>query len=258
MANDDAPIIIKKINKGHGGHHGGAWKVAYADFVTAMMALFIVLWILSSSSESTKEGIAAYFNDPIGFSTKSKNIIDQPGAQVMPGDRIDFEKEYREIEKEKMKEMGDEILDDVSSATDLSSLADQISIEFIEEGMRIELVESANNAFFNSGSSELNNKSQTIIKKIGSELSHMNNPIIVEGHTDARPFLAHNENYTNYELSCDRANSARRSLIKGGLAPHMIAEVRGYADKRLRDIKDPYSVLNRRVSIIIKYSDINE
>lgn len=256
MANgEETPIIVKKVHKGH-GHHGGAWKVAYADFVTAMMALFIVLWILSSSSESTKEAISAYFKDPIGFSDKSSSLINSPGSGII-NNEVDFEAQYHEMEKEKLKEMGEEILDEISSSTDFSEMADQISIEFIEEGMRIELIESSRNVFFEVGSSSLNNKSEKILEKIGTELSNLKNKVIVEGHTDARPFSSGGENYTNYELSCDRANAARRALITGGLSSERISEVRGYADKMLRDKEDPYSVVNRRISIIIKYSKPN-
>jgi len=126
---ENAPIIIKKINKGHGGHHGGAWKVAYADFVTAMMALFIVLWVLGQNDE-VKEGIAGYFKDPIGFSNNSTQIIDGPGS-VTQEVTIDVEKKLQEMERERLAEMGESIINDISSNKEFEHLADQIEVEFV-------------------------------------------------------------------------------------------------------------------------------
>jgi chemotaxis protein MotB len=251
-SNEGAPIIIKK-KKGHEGHHGGAWKVAYADFVTAMMALFIVLWVLSSSEE-IRQGVAGYFNDPIGFSEKASSIIDGPGDgsdQVS----IDIERSLKEIERKRMAEMGDAIIDEISNDDNFVHLADQIEIEFVDEGMRIEMVESANDVFFQIGSAHLNGEANKILRNIGGQLNSLDNYIVVEGHTDARPFISGSEEYTNYELSTDRSNAARRALIEGGLDESRIFEIRGYADKMLRDSKNPYSVVNRRISIIVKFKD---
>jgi chemotaxis protein MotB len=250
--NDSAPIIIKKVNKGHGGHHGGAWKVAYADFVTAMMALFIVLWVLSQSEEVI-QGVAGYFKDPIGFSNNSTQIIDGPGSGTQEV-TIDVERKLEEMERERLAEMGEEIVNEISSNQEFVHLADQIEIEFVDEGMRIEMVESADDIFFQIGSSNMQPESKKILRDIGSQLASIGNMIVVEGHTDARPFVSAGRDYSNYELSADRANAARRELIAGGLESDRIYEIRGYADKMLRDEQDPFNVVNRRISIIIKYT----
>jgi chemotaxis protein MotB len=250
--NDSAPIIIKKVNKGHGGHHGGAWKVAYADFVTAMMALFIVLWVLSQNDEVI-QGVAGYFQDPIGFSNNSTQIIDGPGSGTQEV-TIDVERKLREMERERLAEMGQEIVNEISSNEEFVHLANQIEIEFVDEGMRIEMVESAEHVFFQIGSSNMQPESKKILRDIGSQLAKINNLIVVEGHTDARPFVSAGEDYSNYELSADRANAARRELIAGGLHSDRVYEIRGYADKMLRDEQDPFNVVNRRISIIVKFT----
>ena len=251
--NDSAPIIIKKVNKGHGGHHGGAWKVAYADFVTAMMALFIVLWVLSQNEE-VRQGVAGYFKDPIGFSNNSTQIIDGPGSGTQEV-TIDVERKLQEMERERLAEMGEKIVDEISSNESFVHLADQIEIEFIDEGMRIEMLESADDVFFQIGSSKMRNESQVILRDIGAQLSKIDNFIVVEGHTDSRPFVSAGKDYSNYELSADRANAARRELIAGGLNSERVYEIRGSADKMLRDNNDPFNVVNRRISIIIKYTE---
>jgi chemotaxis protein MotB len=251
--NDSSPVIIKKVKKGHGGHHGGAWKVAYADFVTAMMALFIVLWVLSQNDEVI-QGVAGYFKDPIGFSNNSTQIINGPGAGTQEV-TIDVERKLKEMERERLTEMGETILEEISSNESFVHLADQIEIEFIDEGMRIEMVESAENIFFQIGSAAMHPDAQIILRNIGTQLSKIKNQIVVEGHTDSRPFVYADKNYTNFELSADRANAARRELIEGGLSTNRIFEIRGYADKMLRDKTDSYNVVNRRISIIIKYTE---
>jgi len=267
MAEDSgsSPIIIKKIKKGGGGHHGGAWKVAYADFVTAMMALFIVLWILGQSKD-VKDAVAGYFKDPVGFSSKKgKNILDgKQGGIVDMGQGANKpgtaeEEALKEKEKKALDAIGEKIVQEMASTPELSDLMDQISVQLVDEGLRIELMESVNDVFFEVGTSQLKPKMVKILKKIGAKLSTMPNRIVVEGHTDARPYGFGNQlGYTNYELSADRANSARRALAAGGLQESHFDQVRGYADKRLKDPKDPFSVVNRRISIIVKYSGKNE
>lgn len=249
--NSDRPIIIKK-NKKHGGHHGGAWKVAYADFVTAMMALFIVLWVLSQD-DSIKQSIAKYFKNPVGFS-EGGNILKGGGNEIInlssPGDE-----NKKKREREELKKMGEKILSELSKNPDFHNLLDQIKIEIVEEGLRIEIIDASDDIFFEIGTSRLKEQAKKLLEKIGLHLSKLNNKIVIEGHTDARPYNGTSSEYTNFELSSDRANSARRAVNLSGVNETRIDEVRGYADKRLRDDEDPYSFLNRRISIIVKFTD---
>lgn len=248
----DRPIIVKKIVDGGHGAHGGAWKVAYADFVTAMMALFIVLWILGQD-DAVKENIAGYFNDPTGFGVgNGPSAIEGPGKKTPPAEMTPFEK--KEVEKERLQEMGEELIDKLKNQ-DFQDLVDQIDIEVTDEGLRIEIMESNNDAFFEVGTSELKESAKKIISVIAKQITEVKNKIVVEGHTDARPFSNGLAGYSNYELSADRANSARRALIASGILPDQIEEIRGYADNKLRNTKDPYDVVNRRISIILKYTN---
>ncbi|MBN1302512.1 MAG: OmpA family protein [Melioribacteraceae bacterium] len=243
--------IIKKVKKGHHGHHGGAWKVAYADFVTAMMALFIVLWVLGQS-EDIKKAVSNYFKDPTGYSPYGKNVISgSPGSPVPMKNMDGIPKGSKE--KEKFEKMKKNIQKELARNKDYVSISGNIEFEIVTEGLRIELVESSDNVFFGIGSSELNSTASRLLHDIGNQLSTLPNKIVVEGHTDSRPFLSGGESYTNFELSADRANSARRALLSGGVKVENIDEIRGYADKRLRDPENPYSLVNRRISIIIKY-----
>jgi chemotaxis protein MotB len=267
MAEDSgsSPIIIKKIKKGGEGHHGGAWKVAYADFVTAMMALFIVLWILGQSQD-VKDAVAGYFNDPVGFSSKGKDVLNgKKGAIIDVGKGMNNsqqemdEKAFREKEKGELDKMGEKIAQEITDTPELADLKDQIDIQLVDEGLRIEITESVDDVFFEVGTSQLKPKAVEILKKIGCKLAGMPNKVIVEGHTDARPYGVGNQvGYTNYELSADRANSARRALAMGGLTDTHFDQVRGYADKRLKDPEHPFDVVNRRISIIVKYTGKHE
>lgn len=250
MSNNNQPIIIKKKKGGEHGHHGGAWKVAYADFVTAMMALFIVLWVLGQD-ESTKESVAHYFRDPVGFSDKGKTILVgyATGIQTKDPEKMAIE------EKQKMQAMGEKILSEMESNSEFMDLKDKVKIEFIDEGMRIEIIESADNVFFEVGTSQLKPEAVRLLVNIGNQLATLPNKIIIEGHTDSRPYSNSGRGYTNFELSSDRANSARNALTMSNLNPGQIDEVRGYADRRLRDKDDPFSLVNRRISIIVKYGN---
>lgn len=253
---EENPIIVKKINK-HSGHHGGAWKVAYADFVTAMMALFIVLWILGQD-EKVIQNVAGYFKDPIGFNNKLKSlsVIDNKGGPSQDINHIDLMNRIKEREKEieRLNSMKDSIINDLSKKSEFSNLLNQIKIEIVKEGLRIEMRESNEAAFFEIGTSELKPDAKKLLLKIARDLKSIPNKIIIEGHTDSRPYSNDGRGYTNFELSTDRANSARRTLVEGGLDSNRIDEVRGYADTRLLDKKDPYNLVNRRISIIIKFA----
>lgn len=234
------PIIIIKKKGGHGGHHGGAWKVAYADFVTAMMALFIVLWLLSSSSKQTQQAISGYFKDPSGTATKTGTTLAGTGENI-------------QLSKQDMSRLKEKLQKTIQKINDLDKLKKNIEMTVTAEGLRIELIESEKGTFFDSGSATLNNSGKELLSLLAGELAKVPNHISVEGHTDAKPF-AGKSSYSNWELSSDRANAARRLMQQSdGLRPDQVTQVRGFADQRLRNAKDPLDAANRRVSIIVQY-----
>ena len=234
------PIIVIKKKVAHGGHHGGAWKVAYADFVTAMMALFIVLWLLNTS-KPVREAIAGYFNDPSGTAGKLGTTMEGKGETVV-APKQDMAKLKQELEKA------------ISQMPDFDKLKDQIEIKVTPEGLRIELLESATGTFFNLGSSEPNGNGKELLLLLAKELGKLPNKISLEGHTDSKPFSGH-RNYSNWELSTDRANSARRLMQAEGLGPQQVEQVRGFADQLLRKPQEPFDPSNRRISMIVAYLD---
>jgi chemotaxis protein MotB len=229
-------IIVKKII--HGGHHGGAWKVAYADFVTAMMALFIVLWLLSSSAD-VKKAVGGYFRDPTG---KSKdNGSGQSGSSANIG-----------IGKDDMGKLKEKLEAAIRQAPDVGKLKDQVLMSVTGEGLRIELLESKTNSFFENGNAQPTATGEEILQLLAVQLGKLPNRLSVEGHTDANPYVSAT-GYSNWELSSDRANTARKLIQQSGVRTDQVADVRGYADQRLRKPEDPTSASNRRVSIVVKY-----
>lgn len=252
--NNENPIIISKGKKCKHAHHGGAWKVAYSDFVTAMMALFIVLWILAQNDE-VKNNIAGYFNDPSGFgSGNGPSVFKGPGRNSSPAPSLLTEFQKKKIEQEHLKEMGNELMDELDKSG-FGDLKDQMDIEVVDEGLRVELMETKKKGFFEVGTAKIKPKTKKVLEVIGKKLSKVKNQIVIEGHTDSRPYPGNGMGYTNYELSSDRANTARRILMAAGVKASQIDEIRGYADKRLRDPKHPFDASNRRISIIVKYNE---
>jgi chemotaxis protein MotB len=233
-----APIIIIRKKAGHAAHHGGAWKVAYADFVTAMMALFIVLWLLSTSDQ-VKKAVGGYFNDPSG---KGKQVGTTMAGY---GETLSLTKEDMEKLKEKLEQAMREL-------PKFKELKDQVQITVTGEGLRVELLESAKGTFFESGSAHPSAIGKEILVGLAKEMGKMPNNIVVEGHTDSKPF-SNGGAYTNWELSADRANSARRFMEDNGLRVDQIKQVRGFADQQLRKIDDPANASNRRISVIVQY-----
>jgi chemotaxis protein MotB len=231
------PIIIKK-KKAHGEHHGGAWKVAYADFVTAMMALFIVLWLMGAS-EPVKKAVAGYFRDPSG------KAADNGSGQGGVGENI-------AIRKDDMGKLKETLESAMKQSPELEKLKNQVNMTVTGEGLRIELLESEVGTFFETGSTSPSASGRDMLRMISAELGKLPNRLLMEGHTDARPFTSPN-GYSNWELSSDRANSARKVMQDSGLHTDQVAEVRGYADQRLRKPDDPNNASNRRVSIVVKY-----
>lgn len=266
MADEEQqPIIIVKKSGGHAGHHGGAWKVAYADFVTALMAFFLVMWLVTQD-DSVKENVAGYFNDPSGWGKgKSgssilsgresvlkggQSILKSPGMK--PPDRIVSEARAREV----LKQAGERVLNALSELPNFDEVVEHIEIEMTEEGLRIELIEatsadSDSSFFFTSGSASISNTGETIISSIASELGKINNKIVIEGHTDSHQFI-YKTTYSNWELSTDRANSARKLMVISGVKNHQVAEIRGYAANRPKIKDNPADARNRRVSILVQ------
>ena len=244
MPDKDAkrPIIVIKKKGGHGGHHGGAWKVAYADFVTAMMSLFIVLWLMSTSDQ-VKKAIAGYFNDPKGSSSQMGSAaINSAASETVAIDHANVDKLKDEIQKAILKQ------------TNLNSLSKNIEMTVTGEGLRIDLIEDSGGTFFQSGSPKLSESGVQLLSLLAVQLKALPNQVLIEGHTDAQPFSSDN-GYTNWELSADRANAARRLLETGGIRAGQISQVRGYADQNLRDPSNPLDPSNRRVSLIVQWID---
>jgi chemotaxis protein MotB len=232
------PIIIIKKKIAHGGHHGGAWKVAYADFVTAMMALFIVLWLLNTS-KPVKEAIAGYFKDPSGTGDKKGTTQTGTGEEVIAS-------------KDNMPKLKEELQKAISQMNDFDKFKSQIEMTVTSEGLRIELLESASGTFFESGSPKPNDDGKELLLTLAQQLGSLPNKLSVEGHTDSKPYAGSGD-YGNWELSADRANAARRLMQQSGLAQNQVAEVRGYGDQKLRKPDEPLDPSNRRISLIVQY-----
>ena len=232
------PIIVIKKKGSHSGHHGGAWKVAYADFVTAMMSLFIVLWLMGSS-DKVKRAVAGYFNDPKGTGSQLGTTMTGTGETVSQVSTKDLEKLKEKLEKE------------IKARKELEKLSKQIEITITPEGLRIELIEGKDGTFYQSGSAKLSASGQELLSLLASELKTLPNSLLIEGHTDATPY-SNDNSYSNWDLSADRANSARRLLQQDGVRTNQVTQVRGYADQMLRVKDNPTDPSNRRISILVK------
>ncbi len=239
MAKPLPPIIIKK-KAGHGGHHGGAWKVAYADFVTAMMALFIVLWLLNSSKQ-VQEAVGGYFKDPTG--TAKQVGSDMRGAE-----------ENFALSKDNMEELKEQLQRAVREVPNFDKLKNHIDMTVTNEGLRIELTESATGTFFDAGSTKISADGVELLATLAQELGKLPNKLALEGHTDSKPY-AEGSSYGNWELSSDRANAARRLMIQHGIREDQVTQVRGFADQKLRNKDDPMDPANRRISLIVQYTE---
>lgn len=240
MAAKNAPIIVIKKKSGHGGHHGGAWKVAYADFVTAMMALFIVLWLMSQN-DPVKKAVAGYFNDPRGTAKLLGTTMSGTGTAVAMSD----------ADKQRLEEMKEKLEKEIQSKKELQKLGKQIEITITPEGLRIEFVEGKNGTFYQSGSAQLSDAGKELVVLLATELKSLPNDLLIEGHTDATQYST-NADYSNWELSADRANAARRLMQQNGVRSNQVTQVRGYADQFLRVPKDPSDPSNRRITILVR------
>ena len=233
------PIIVIKKKGHHGGHHGGAWKVAYADFVTAMMALFMVMWLMNASPE-VKKAVGGYFKDPKGTGKKTGTNVAGMGESLM-------------VRKVDMKELKDKLEHAIKRQPDFQKLKDNIEITITGEGLRIELLETEKGMFFTTGAPVPTPLGKDLLAELARQLAKLQNPLMIEGHTDAAPYGS--LEYTNWELSADRANAARRIMQATGLEQKRISQVRGFADQRLRKVSEPKDASNRRVSIVVRYAD---
>jgi chemotaxis protein MotB len=232
-------IVIKRPRKAGHGHHGGAWKVAYADFVTAMMALFIVLWLMGADEE-TRKAISSYFNNPSGPGKLTGTAAAGSGHGI-------------EVPKTDMHHLREKIQQAMMKVPNFSNLKDHLEINVTSDGLRIELLESEAGVFFEQGKPAPSSNGVELLKILAHELGELPNDLLIEGHTDSKPFGG-DGTYGNWELSTDRANSARRLMEANGLRPNQVAQVRGYADRQLRHPNEPESASNRRISVIVQYA----
>jgi chemotaxis protein MotB len=234
------PIIVIKKKISHGGHHGGAWKVAYADFVTAMMSLFIVLWLMNSTPQ-IKKAVAGYFNDP-------KSGGRETGTTVLGSNKS------ISIDQKNVQKLKEEIEKAILKQTDLSKLSKQIVITITSEGLKIDLIEDKGGTFFQSGSANLSPSGVELLNLLSTQLKVLPNKLLIEGYTDAQAY-SKTSDYSNWNLSADRANSARKLLQQGGVGPNQVSQVRGYGDQMLRVPSNPFDPTNRRVSLIVQWQD---
>lgn len=253
MNKDREQIIIVRKKKVHGhAHHGGAWKVAFADFMTAMFALFLVLWLVNQSSD-VKAAVAGYFQDPLGRSHEAgSSIVPGQGAQVAPP-KPESKLVMTEMRKQELKKLQAQIEEEIANNADFAALTKHFQIEMTDEGLRIELIEDSTGVFFEQGSAQPRPKVVDFLRLLGNQLATLPNGVMVDGYTDAVPY-AIGKSYGNWELSADRANTARRTMVEGGLASGQVRGVRGHADQDLRDPAHPTSASNRRVTITMLFT----
>jgi chemotaxis protein MotB len=237
---DEQPIIIKKKKGGHGGHHGGAWKVAYADFVTAMMALFIVLWLMNSS-KPVQDAVGGYFRDPNGIAPKKGTGLGGAGQTAIPITK-----------KQDLAKLREDLMHAVENMPNFDKLKKQIEMTITPEGLKIELLEDPNGTFFENGKAQPTQILQNLLQLLSTEIGRLPNSLLIEGHTDSRPF-SDSQTYGNWELSTDRANISRRLMQSSGVRPDQVTQVRGYADQSLRKPLQPQDASNRRITLIIQY-----
>ena len=274
-------IVIRRNKKGGHGHHGGAWKIAYADFVTAMMAFFLLMWLLGSTTEGDKKGIADFFQSPLKVSMlggsgsgDSSSVVKGGGkdltretGQVKEGDSNAkkssytlraLKEEQRKAEKARLEQLKTKVEQVLAENPKLAALGGQIRLDMTKEGLRIQIVDEGNRPMFDSGSAVVKPYMHELLRELGNVLTEVPNRLTVEGHTDAQPFPGGDKGYSNWELSADRANASRRELVAGGLPEARMLRVQGLAASKLLDAKDPNSPLNRRISIIVMNRDAED
>jgi chemotaxis protein MotB len=268
------PIIVKKIKKGGHGAHGGAWKIAYADFVTAMMAFFLLMWLLGSTTEGDKKGLQDYFQSPLKValgggsgSGDSSSVIKGGGEDItrtagqvkhgaVEAPRRTFnlqalKAEQVRAEAQRLEELKNTIEDQMRGSEKFKALSSQVRLDMTRDGLRIQIVDDQSRPMFDSGSAVVKPYMRELLRAIGELLGEVPNLLTLEGHTDAQPFSAGERGYSNWELSADRANASRRELIAGGLEDRRVLRVQGLASSQLFDKDNPGAPTNRRISIIV-------
>ncbi len=252
-------VIVKKKVAGHGGHHGGSWKVAYADFVTAMMAFFMVMWILGMD-DKTKSAIEGYFSNPVGY-RKGYGAGSSPiavGSAITNIQRTPLRLVVRANEEKSFEAVRQRIMEQLAANDSLARMNAEVEVVVTKEGLRIELIESGTgDTYFPLSSARIKPATALVLQIVGTELATLSHPIVIEGHTDAAQFDPE-ATYTNWELSADRANAARRVLEASGVGEGRLAEVRGYADRRLRLPTQPTAAANRRISLLLPFTNMPE
>jgi len=275
MAEDlSKPIIIKRIKKVAAQHHGGTWKIAYADFVTAMMAFFLLMWLLGSTTQGDKEGISEYFKTPLKVallggdgSGDSTSIIKGGGNDISKKigqmNRSEFDDLRKSVdmdalqtlqdraEREQLENLKIRIEDTINNNPALDKFKSQLLLDITSEGLRIQIVDEKNRPMFAVGRAELQSYTKMILHEIGKMLNDVSNRISLSGHTDATPYPSGEKSYSNWELSADRANASRRELIAGGMNPEKMLRVVGLSSAVMFDREDPFNPFNRRISIIV-------
>ncbi|AIZ35363.1 motility protein MotB [Pseudomonas parafulva] len=268
---NNQPIIVKRIKRYGAGHHGGAWKIAFADFATAMMAFFLVLWLLSTATPEQKIAIAGYFKDPIGFSESGtpyvidlggspqlapeKTINPEEKSEPTPDTSLQLDKDKVEtmaeqVEQERLQLLLQELQNKVEENPQLQKFKDQILFEITQDGLRIQIMDAENRPMFDLGSARLKPYFEDILLAMADTIKAVPNKISVSGHTDAKPYAGTGD-FGNWELSANRANAARRALIAGGYPDDQVARVVGYASSSLFDREHPQNPVNRRIDIIV-------
>jgi chemotaxis protein MotB len=274
------PIIVKKVKKGGHAVHGGAWKIAYADFVTAMMAFFLLMWLLGSTTEGDKKGLSDYFTAPLkvalmgGTGAGASNSIIQGGGTDLTRDsgqnsqadpvvskKAAMEAAKAEVAKQdarKLAALSAKIASIISNNPRLAEFSSQIRLEITPDGLQIQIVDDQNRAMFDLGSALVKPYMRDILREIGSALAEVDNKISLDGHTDRSPYGSGERGYSNWELSADRANSSRRELISAGMPDEKLARVTGMASSKLLDTSNPLSPTNRRITILVMTRDAEE
>ncbi|MBU3056333.1 flagellar motor protein MotB [Pseudomonas indica] len=267
---NNQPIIVKRVKKTVGGHHGGAWKIAFADFATAMMAFFLVLWLMSAATPEQKKVISGYFKDPIGFTeSASPYVIDLGGTPTPAPDKTlnpeldsseaqkdieisedQVETMAEQIEHERLELLLQELQNKVEQNPELQRFKDQILFEITQDGLRIQIMDAENRPMFALGSAQLQPYFEDILLAMAETIKAVPNKISISGHTDAKPFVGRGD-FGNWELSSNRANAARRALVAGGYPEEQVARVVGYASSALFDRENPLNPVNRRIDIIV-------
>ena len=276
------PIIIKRVKKGGHSAHGGAWKIAYADFVTAMMAFFLLMWLLGSTSEGDKKGLSDFFSAPLKVSmmggsgagastsviTGGGSDLTQQAGQSRRGDGQDAKSkkqraevvkaEFAKQDAKKLAALSAKISALISSSPKLSEFTSQIRLDTTPDGLQIQIVDDQKRPMFDSGSAMVKPYMRDILREIGAALNGVENKISLDGHTDRSPYSNADRGYSNWELSADRANASRRELVVAGMPDDKLARVVGLASSILLDAENPFSPANRRISIIVMTREAEE